>query len=119
MRVLIGQFRELRRRRLVVIGSPGSGKTTLAVRLLLEGWQPGWPVLVLFALAGWDPQIQPRVQGWLVGRLAQTYLDLCAFGACVVQKLADQGLLLPVLGGVGDILTERRGVPVRAVRDPL
>jgi hypothetical protein len=37
------------------------------------------------------------VQYWLAGQLAQTYSDLCVFGAGVVQKRADQGLLLPVL----------------------
>jgi predicted NACHT family NTPase len=44
---LTDQFRRLRRRRLVIIGSPGSGKTTLAVQQLLqllEDWQPKEPV---------------------------------------------------------------------------
>jgi hypothetical protein len=104
MRALSGQFRELCPRRLVIIGSPGSGKTTLAVQLLLEGW---------------DPQIQPRVQDWRAGQFAQTYSDLCAFGAGVVQELADQGSLLPALDGLDDIPTECRGVLVRMVRDPL
>jgi hypothetical protein len=33
---LAAEFRRLRRRRLVILGGPGSGKTTLAVQLLLE-----------------------------------------------------------------------------------
>lgn len=46
---------------------------------------------VLFSLARWDPQTQPRVQDWLAGQLAQAYPDLRAFGANAAQKLADQG----------------------------
>ena len=90
-----------------------------ALQLLLEGWRPVEPVPVLFALAGWDPQIQPRVQDWRAGQFAHTYSDLCAFGAGVVQKLADQGLLLLVLDGVDETPIEHRGVSVRMVRDPL
>ncbi|HZE00429.1 MAG TPA: NACHT domain-containing protein [Pseudonocardiaceae bacterium] len=110
--VLAEQFRHLHRRRLVIVGGPGTGKTTLAMQLLLrllDIWQPGEPVPVLFSLASWDPQHQPRVQDWLARQLIQTYPDLRAFGADAVHKLADQGRLLPVLDGLDEIPPHRRG----------
>jgi len=63
MTPLVEKFRRLERRRLVITGGAGSGKTTLAVQLLLELLthpQPGEPVPVFFSLVGWDPQSHPR-----------------------------------------------------------
>lgn len=118
----VDQFRTLRRRRLVIIGAPGSGKTTLAVQLLLElleGWQPREPVPVLFSLASWNPSSQPRVQDWLADQLTQTYPDLRVFGGDVAQKLADQGRLLPVLDGLDEIPQDRRAEVIEALNASL
>lgn len=73
---LAEQFRRLRRRRLVILGGPGSGKTTLAVQLLLEllaTRQPEEPIPVLVSLAGWDPTVQHHLHGWLGDRLIEHY----------------------------------------------
>ncbi|MCA1704327.1 MAG: hypothetical protein LC808_14130, partial [Actinobacteria bacterium] len=82
--VMAAEFRRLRRRRLVILGGPGSGKTTLAVQLLLElltARQPDEPVPVLMSLSRWDPVDQPGLHGWLADRLAQDYPSLRAFGS--------------------------------------
>ncbi len=55
--VLVEDFRRLRRRRLVILGPAGAGKTTLAVQILLQllrtrDLHPDEPVPVLLSLAG-------------------------------------------------------------------
>jgi hypothetical protein len=77
---LVTEFRRLHRRRFVILGGPGSGKTTLAVQLLLEllaSWQLADHVPVLFSLASWVPETQPRLQDWLSASLVRT-IRLCA-----------------------------------------
>jgi len=106
MTPLVGQFRRLKRRRLVITGGPGSGKTTLAVQLLLELLthpQPGEPVPVLFSLVDWDPQSQPRVQDWLTARLALDYPALRSFGVNTAGALVERGMILPILDGLDEV----------------
>ncbi|MFI6320187.1 NACHT domain-containing protein [Nonomuraea sp. NPDC050556] len=102
---LTARFRAMRRRRLVILGGPGTGKTTLAVQLLLDLLasrrdHPDEPVPVLVSAAGWDPAAFPLLQDWLAVRLAKDYPALDADSAAA---LAGRGQILPVLDGLDEL----------------
>ena len=101
------RFRELARRRLVILGEPGMGKTTLAVLLLyelIEFPRPGDPVPVMLSMAGWDPRTE-RVHRWLARRLNENYpaLRASAYGRDAVRALVSKRRILPVLDGLDEL----------------
>lgn len=105
---LVSEFRRMRRHRLVVLGGPGTGKTTLAVQLLLALLVPRHeeePVPVLLPLAGWDTAAFPRLHEWLAVRLEQDYPALRApeLGPGMAQILAERGHVLPILDGLDEL----------------
>lgn len=117
-----GEFRRLRRRRLVILGGPGSGKTTLAVQLLLElldSRQPGEPVPVLVSLAGWNPTEERQLHTWLAARLVENYPWLRACGPAVAEALARQGHLVPVLDGLDELPKIRQPEVITALNKSL
>jgi hypothetical protein len=104
---LAKSFRSLNRRRLVVLGDPGMGKTTLAVLLLrelLDHAEQGEPVPVLFSLAGFVPDVE-GLSDWLIRRLAVDYPALRAadYGATAINELVSTGRILPILDGLDEI----------------
>ena len=113
--------------RLVVLGEPGSGKTMLMVRLVLDllaARAAGGPVPVLAPLASWDPSGQD-LQEWLETRLITDYPTLAgpppadAAGPTMAAALLAAGLILPVLDGLDEIPGPVRGAAVSQINDAL
>jgi NACHT domain len=104
-------------RRLAVLGEPGSGKTILMVRLvldLLRRRMEGDPVPVLVPMASWDPSRQDLTD-WLAVRLVTDYPGLAAAGIArsghnnLAQELLAGGLILPILDGLDEMPWSSRG----------
>lgn len=121
---LAARFRMLRRRRLAVLGGPGSGKTTLAVQMvqeLLRTLQPGEPVPVLVSAAEWDAESEPDMWAWMAGQLALGYPALKSpkYGGRAPRDLTAAGLILPVLDGLDEIPAVSRAAVLRALNTSL
>ncbi|QQQ73400.1 NACHT domain-containing protein [Saccharothrix sp. 6-C] len=101
-------YRRLRFGRLVVLGRPGSGKTVLTLRLvldLLDTRADRDPVPVVFSLGSWDPT-GIEFEDWLIDRLVRDYAGLDATGPdgrSLAAALVEAGRVLPVLDGFDEI----------------
>jgi hypothetical protein len=117
---IAGMWRALPSRQLVLIGSPGSGKTSAAVLLtcrLLADRRRAEPVPVLLPLASWNPQDQ-HLDVWLAARLASQYPILADGGVNGRQpamRLVERGRVLAVLDGLDEMPTPLRAAAVAAI----
>jgi len=119
---LAEQFRTLRRRRLVILGGPGSGKSVLARQLLLElltSRQEHEPVPVFIPVAGWNTRVYPELQQWLADKLGQDYPVLRRASARVPRALVDGADVLPVLDGLDELPDAARTSVINALNQSL
>ncbi|MEU4227449.1 NACHT domain-containing protein [Nonomuraea sp. NPDC026600] len=123
---MIRHFRAMRRRRLVILGGPGTGKTTLAVQLLREllvtrQSHGDEPVPVLLPVADWDTGTFPLLQDWLAARLARDYpaLRTTSLSSEAPAALAMRGQILPVLDGLDELPTTAQSAIIAALNRSL
>ncbi|MCC2277742.1 NACHT domain-containing protein [Streptomyces sp. ET3-23] len=122
--VLATMFRSLARRRLVVLGPGGSGKTTFSLLLLLallHTRAAGDPVPVLFSLSSFDPA-RECARSWLRRRLAADYpaiADAQAYGDSAIEDLLTEHRLIPVLDGLDELPEHCRAAALASLNDTL
>ena len=109
--MVLDYYLSLSPRRLVILGSPGAGKTVLAMQLLIRlleqrKMDKTLPVPVLISAAAYDTS---RPWGeWLTGHLAQRF----AIAVQEAERLVRERRMLPIVDGLDEM--DLTGEPVRA-----
>ncbi|NLU75614.1 NACHT domain-containing protein [Streptomyces sp. HNM0575] len=101
---LTAAYRSLPARRLVILGGPGAGKTSLAVLLsleLLRDWTSGAPVPVIVPVWSWDPD-REHLHAWLARRVHQDH-GTRRLDRRRVRELVRDRRVLPVLDGFDEL----------------
>ncbi|MET8145660.1 NACHT domain-containing protein [Sphaerisporangium sp. NPDC005288] len=114
---IVGRFRQLQHRQLVILGEGGAGKSVLALLLtlgLLEDPVEGEPLPVLLPVAAWSPG-KESVAEFAARRVAEDYPDAVGAGdgRDVARRLVEQGRLLLVLDGLDEISSALHAAAVR------
>jgi hypothetical protein len=108
---VVDYYRRLRPGRLVITGAPGSGKTVLAIELLLaliKNRRERDPVPVRMSLASWTRMptaaatphdIGDAVRLWM----RQHLMDTFQLSRVAATALVEDGLILPILDGLDEM----------------
>lgn len=115
---LTDEFKELPRKRLVVLGGPGCGKSTLAVQVLselLSSRTDKEPVPILLSATGWNVDADATLDEWLESRLQGGYPFLRSFSSNMAQRLISEGWIIPILDGLDEVHPFYRSKVLRAL----
>ncbi|MFN6536167.1 MAG: NACHT domain-containing protein [Nostoc sp. EkiNYC01] len=105
--------------KLLILGAPGSGKTTTQLELVQElvkraEEQSDYPVPVLFNLSSWKDNRQ-SINDWLLAELKSKYGISTKLG----QGWVDNHQLLPLLDGLDELEPQRQEFCVHAINQLL
>ncbi len=111
---MIDIFNELKRS-LLILGEPGSGKTTMLLELARDlisraKQDPTQPIPIVFNLSSWA-EPQPPLDEWLVKELNSKY----HIPKKIAQQWLDDEALMPLLDGLDEVAQSHRAACVEAI----
>ena len=117
-------YLKLPRRRIVIIGDGGTGKTAALILLIIRATSqrddhPENPVPVLLTAADWDPDPVKgqHLAAWVAATIydQHPYLSTEQYGGRVVERLLESGRISLFLDGLDEMSDEHRSMALQAV----
>jgi hypothetical protein len=119
---IVGLFRGLPHRQLIVLGMAGAGKTVLTLLLacgLLNDPKLGEPIPVLLSLSSWRPDADgEHLHVWVARRLVEDYpflSDTNSYGPNAAARLVASGRVMPILDGLDELPAEFLGAAIASI----
>jgi hypothetical protein len=116
---MVDRFLALRSQRLILVGPPGSGKTALAIVMMLDLLSrrpPGGPVPIMLSLSSWDPHRPMRL--WMKRRIVSEYMpktDDDQLLSDSVDRLIQHDLIIPILDGLDELTEPMRKMALESI----